>query len=64
MKLRWDVDDSTVVEAEIGPWGKHDIAINGRNVDNTLNARKKNEAARRGPASTGHAAGSAELPNG
>jgi hypothetical protein len=44
MKLRWDVDDSTVVEAELGPWGKHDITVNGRNVDNTLNARKKSEA--------------------
>jgi hypothetical protein len=43
MKLRWDVDDSTVVELKLGPYGAHDLTVNGREIGNDLKARRKCE---------------------
>ena len=44
MKRKWDVDDSTVVELEIGGFGKSVLTVNGTQILNQLAIRKKCEA--------------------
>jgi hypothetical protein len=43
MKLRWDVDDTNVVAATIGGFGKNTISVNERVLPSKLSLRKKNE---------------------
>ncbi|MGD0142612.1 MAG: zinc ribbon domain-containing protein [Rhizomicrobium sp.] len=44
MKLIWDVDDSTVVQLTLAPFGVHDLTTNGAVVANDLALRSKSEA--------------------
>jgi len=41
MKIKWNVDDKTVVDAKIGGFGKNVLTVNGRAIPNKLSLRKK-----------------------
>jgi hypothetical protein len=43
VKRKWDVDDATVVELEIGGFGKSVVTVNGAEIPSELSARKKGE---------------------
>jgi hypothetical protein len=43
MKLRWDVDDNTLVEAKLGSFGRSKLTVNGKGIPGKLSLRKKNE---------------------
>jgi hypothetical protein len=43
MKLKWEVDDSTAVEATLGGFGKKGVFVNGTEIPGKLSLHKKNE---------------------
>jgi hypothetical protein len=43
MKLKWEIDDTNVVEAKLGGFGKNLITVNGIEVPGKLSLRKKND---------------------
>src|SRR5258705_11597632 len=39
MKVKWEVDDGTTVEAEIRRFGKHQLIVNGTNIPSQISKR-------------------------